>query len=122
VQVLGNLLGNAIKFTPPGGNVSLRAWRDGSDAVFEVADDGPGISPADQVHLFDKYWQARTTDRRGVGLGLAISKGIVEAHGGRLWVESEPGMGSRFCFTIPALPVSVHSFTGQREPAISKRA
>jgi len=122
VQVLGNLLGNAIKFTPPGGNVSLRAWRDGSDAVFEVADDGPGISTADQAHLFDKYWQARATDRRGVGLGLAISKGIVEAHGGRLWVESEPGIGSRFYFVVPALPIPVHSFTGQREPAISKRA
>jgi len=122
VQVLGNLLGNAIKFTPPGGNVSLRAWRSGSDAVFEVADDGPGISAADQAHLFDKYWQARATDRRGVGLGLAISKGIVEAHGGNLWVESELGIGSRFSFAIPAIPVALASFTAQREPAISKRA
>ena len=121
-QVLGNLLGNAIKFTPPGGNVSLRAWRDGGEAVFEVADDGPGISSADQAHLFDKYWQARATDRRGVGLGLAISKGIVEAHGGRLWVESEPGLGSRFYFVIPAVPAPLESFTAEREPAISKRA
>jgi signal transduction histidine kinase len=115
-------LGNAIKFTHPGGNVSLHVWRDGSDAVFEVADNGPGISAADQAHLFDKYWQARSTDRRGVGLGLAISKGIVEAHRGRLWVESEPGIGSRFYFTIPAVPVITRSFTSQREPAISKRA
>jgi signal transduction histidine kinase len=122
IQVLGNLLGNAIKFTPPGGNVSLRAWRNGDDAVFEVADDGPGIPPADQAHLFDKYWQARANDRRGVGLGLAISKGIVEAHGGHLWVESEPGMGSRFYFIIPAIPLAAYSFTAQREPAISKRA
>jgi signal transduction histidine kinase len=122
LQVLGNLLGNAIKFTPPGGNVWLRAWRDSGDAVFEVADDGPGISAADQAHLFDKYWQARATDRRGVGLGLAISKGIIEAHGGRLWVESEPGIGSRFYFTIPAIPATVHSFPAQREHAISKRA
>jgi K+-sensing histidine kinase KdpD len=122
VQVLGNLLGNAIKFTPPGGNVALRAWRDGADAVFEVSDDGPGISEADQAHLFDKYWQARSTDRRGVGLGLAISKGIVEAHGGRLWVESELGIGSRFYFAIPAIPVITHGFTAPREAAISKRA
>jgi signal transduction histidine kinase len=121
-QVLGNLLGNAIKFTPPGGNVALRAWREGNDAVFEVADDGPGIPLTDQPHLFDRYWQARSTDRRGVGLGLAISKGIVEAHGGRLWVESEPGIGSRFCFTIPAIPVVPQSFTVEREAAISKRA
>ena len=121
-QVLDNLLGNAIKFTQPGGHVALRAWRDGGDAVFEVADDGPGIPPADQAHLFDKYWQARSSDRRGVGLGLAISRGIVEAHGGRLWVESEPGVGSRFYFTLPAIPVVTHGFTAQRETAISKRA
>ena len=121
-QVLDNLLGNAIKFTQPGGHVALRAWRDEGEAVFEVADDGPGIPPADQAHLFDKYWQARTSDRRGVGLGLAISRGIVEAHGGRLWVESEPGVGSRFYFTIPAIPVATHGFTPQRETAISKRA
>jgi signal transduction histidine kinase len=122
VQLLGNLLGNAIKITQPGGSVSLRAWRDGDDAIFEVADNGPGISATDQARLFDKYWQARSTDRRGVGLGLAISKGIVEAHGGRLWVESEPGVGSRFYFTIPAIPVITHTFTSQREAAISKRA
>jgi K+-sensing histidine kinase KdpD len=101
VQVLGNLLGNAIKFSPVGGRVHLRAWRERESAVFEVADSGPGISPADQAHLFDRYWQARSTDRRGVGLGLAIAKGIVEAHGGRLWVESDIGRGSRFCVAIP---------------------
>lgn len=122
LQVLGNLLGNAVKFTQPGGNVSLHSWRDGGNAMFEVADDGPGIPLGDQSHLFDKYWQARSSDRRGVGLGLAISKGIVEAHGGRLWVESEPGVGSRFYFLIPAIPAALHTFTGQREPAISKRA
>lgn len=122
VQVLGNLLGNAIKFTPPGGSVTLRSWRDGDEAVFEVSDDGPGISAADREHLFDKYWQARSTDRRGVGLGLAISRGIVEAHGGRLWVESEVGVGSQFYFTIPAIPVVAHGFTGERRTAISKRA
>ena len=102
-QVFGNLLGNAVKFTPEGGKVSLKAWRDGDDVVFEVADTGPGISPENQAHLFDRFWQANRADRRGVGLGLPISKGIVEAHGGRIWIVSEPGKGSRFCVAIPVL-------------------
>jgi len=101
LQVLGNLLGNAIKFSPRDARVRLRSWRDQDSAVFEVADNGPGISAADQAHLFDRYWQARSSDQRGVGLGLAIAKGLVEAHGGRMWVESELGRGSRFCFAIP---------------------
>jgi signal transduction histidine kinase len=106
LQVLGNLLSNAIKFSPAGAHVSLRAWRDGDVALFEVADHGSGISPSDQQHLFDRYWQARSSDRRGVGLGLAIAKGIVEAHGGRMWVESEVGRGSRFRFAIPMVPAA----------------
>jgi signal transduction histidine kinase len=108
-QVLDNLLGNAVKFTPSGGRVSLRAWRDGPDAVFEVADTGPGVSPENQEHLFDRFWQARAADQRGVGLGLPIAKGIVEAHGGRIWVMSTVGHGSRFYFAIPALPVAASS-------------
>ena len=116
VQVLGNLLGNAIKFSPVGGRVCLSARRDGESAVFEIADHGPGISQADQQHLFDRYWQARSSDRRGVGLGLAIAKGIVEAHGGRLWVESEVGRGSRFCFAIPTVA------TARAEPVRVLRA
>ena len=103
VQVLGNLLSNAIKFSPVGGRVRLAASRDGDSAVFEVVDHGAGISPGDQQHLFDRYWQARSSDRRGVGLGLAIARGIVEAHGGRLWVESEVGRGSKFCFALPTI-------------------
>jgi len=106
LQVLGNLLSNAIKFSPVGASVSLRAWREGDIALFEVADHGAGISASDQQHLFDRYWQARSSDRRGVGLGLAIAKGIVEAHRGRLWVESEIGRGSRFRFAIPMVPVT----------------
>jgi signal transduction histidine kinase len=102
-QVFGNLLGNAIKFTPEGGKVSLRAWREGSEIVFEVADTGPGVSPEHLSHLFDRFWQANRTDRRGVGLGLPITKGIVDAHGGRLWVESQPGAGSHFFVALPAL-------------------
>jgi signal transduction histidine kinase len=101
-QVFGNLLGNAIKFTPDGGRISIRAWRDGGMVAFEVADTGPGIPPMDRERLFDRFWQAKPADLRGIGLGLAITKAIVEAHGGRIWVESEPGAGSRFTFVLPA--------------------
>jgi signal transduction histidine kinase len=101
-QVVGNLIGNAIKFTPENGSVRLSATRGETQVEFRVIDNGPGI-PADSVpHLFDSFWQARLTDRRGVGLGLTIAKGIVEAHGGRMWVESSLGEGSTFHFTLPA--------------------
>jgi K+-sensing histidine kinase KdpD len=103
-QVLGNLVSNAIKFTPAGGRVTLRARRDGNEVIFEVADTGPGVSPENQSHLFDRFWQAREGDRRGVGLGLAIVRGIVEAHGGRVWVLSTVGHGSRFFVALPMSP------------------
>ena len=100
-QVVGNLIGNAIKFTPENGWVRLHAICDDKQVEFQVMDDGPGI-PTDSVpHLFDSFWQARLSDRRGVGLGLTIAKGIVEAHGGRMWVESALGVGSTFHFTLP---------------------
>jgi signal transduction histidine kinase len=102
-QVFGNLLGNAIKFTPERGKVSLRAWREGAEIVFEVTDTGPGVSPEHLSHLFDRFWQANRADRRGVGLGLPIVRGIVDAHSGRLWVESQPGAGSHFFVALPAL-------------------
>ena len=101
-QIVGNLLGNAIKFVPESGHVALRAVRDGSEVLFQVEDSGPGIALADVPHLFDKFWQGHKGDHRGVGLGLTIAKGLVEAHGGRIWVESTPGAGSTFCFTLPA--------------------
>jgi signal transduction histidine kinase len=103
-QVLGNLVSNAIKFTPAGGRVTLRARRDGSEVIFEVADTGAGVSPENQSHLFDRFWQARGSDRRGVGLGLAIVRGIVDAHGGRVWVLSTVGHGSRFFVALPMSP------------------
>jgi signal transduction histidine kinase len=101
-QIVGNLMGNALKFTPEQGTVCLRAASQGTQVVFLVVDSGPGISPADIEHLFDSFWQARQNDRRGVGLGLAIAKGLVEAHGGKIWVESTLGAGSTFSFTLPA--------------------
>ncbi|MGZ3330824.1 MAG: sensor histidine kinase [Gemmatimonadaceae bacterium] len=104
-QIVGNLIGNAIKFTPEQGSVRVRALREDSQVEFQVIDDGPGI-PADSMpHLFDSFWQARLSDRRGVGLGLTIAKGIVEAHGGRMWVESTVGAGSTFHFTLPAAAI-----------------
>jgi signal transduction histidine kinase len=101
-QVLGNLLGNALKFTPEGGEVTFGAVRGEREVVFDVSDTGPGIPPEQVEHLFDQFWQARKNDKRGVGLGLTIAKGIVEAHGGRIWCHSVLGAGSTFSFTLPA--------------------
>jgi signal transduction histidine kinase len=100
-QALGNLVGNAIKFTPRGGRVSMSLATAGREAVFSVADTGPGLTPDQQAHLFDTFWQARPDDRRGIGLGLTITKGIVDAHDGRIWVASAPGAGSTFSFALP---------------------
>ena len=104
-QIVGNLLGNAVKFVPGNGRVTLRASRDGPNILFQIEDSGPGIPPADVEHLFDKFWQGRKGDRRGVGLGLTIAKGLVEAQGGRIWVETVLGAGSTFSFTLPAAVV-----------------
>jgi signal transduction histidine kinase len=100
IQVLCNLGANAIKFTPRGGRVILRAEPAEGEVRFSVSDTGSGV-PAEQLeHIFDRYWQANRADRRGVGLGLAIVKGIVEAHGGKVWVESEVGVGTTCYFTV----------------------
>jgi K+-sensing histidine kinase KdpD len=101
-QVLDNLIGNAGKFTQVGGRVVVRAESDANGQVrFVVSDNGPGIAPEAVARLFDRFWQARRADRRGIGMGLTICKGIVEAHGGRIWCESTPGIGTKFYFTIP---------------------
>jgi signal transduction histidine kinase len=101
LQVLENLVGNAIKFTPPGGRITLGAGARAGEVLFWVADTGGGISPDELPHVFDRFWQARKDARKGAGLGLAITRGIVEAHGGRIWVESTLDRGSIFFFTIP---------------------
>lgn len=100
-QIIGNILGNAIKFTPERGKVTMSASADGNNVAIHISDTGPGISAGDIEHLFDNFWQAQRNDHRGVGLGLAIAKGVVEAHGGRIWCESSPGRGSTFSFTLP---------------------
>jgi PAS domain S-box-containing protein len=103
-QVLSNLVGNAIKFTPRGGAIVVRGEDAPGEILVAVEDSGAGI-PAEQLpHIFSQFWQGARTDRRGIGLGLAIAKGIVEAHGGRIWVESTLGAGSTFFFTLPKAP------------------
>jgi signal transduction histidine kinase len=101
LQVLGNLLGNAVKFTPEGGRLTVGAWVQGAEVCFRVRDTGSGIPPEQLPYVFDRYWQAKDAVSRGAGLGLAIAKGIVEAHGGRIWAESTLGQGSTFTFTLP---------------------
>jgi signal transduction histidine kinase len=101
LQLFENLIGNAVKFTEPGGRVTVGATPRDGEVLFWVADTGVGISAEDLPHLFDRFWQARKAGRQGAGLGLPIVKGIVEAHGGRIWVESTPGHGSTFFVTFP---------------------
>ena len=101
-QVLSNLVGNAVKFTPRDGRVVVCAEPIDGGVRFGVKDTGPGIPPDQLPHIFGQFWQAMPSDRRGIGLGLAIAKGIVEAHGGMIWVESQVGSGSNFYFTLPS--------------------
>ena len=105
LQVFANLIANAIKFTPLGGKIDVRLEPAGDTLQFCVSDTGPGIAPEMLDAIFERFWQVRENDRKGHGLGLYISRCIVEAHGGRIWTESKPGWGSRFFFTLP-LPAS----------------
>ena len=102
-QVIFNLLSNAVKFTPTGGAVDVSATRANGEVRIAVADTGPGISPEDQERIFEEFQQteAGLAQNEGTGLGLALSKRLVELHGGRIWVDSEPGKGSTFIFTLP---------------------
>jgi PAS domain S-box-containing protein len=102
LQVFSNLIGNAIKFTPAGGSVSIAVEHRNEDVWVCVSDTGPGIPAESRRHLFDRFWKGYRGDRKGAGLGLAIVKGIATAHGGEVLVESEPGQGSRFSVRLPA--------------------
>jgi signal transduction histidine kinase len=102
-QVLSNLVGNAIKFTPRLGTVGVLATSVGDDIVFTVRDSGEGIPKEHLPHVFDRYWTVKEGNPTGTGLGLYITQGIVEAHGGRIFAESELGQGSEFRFTVPRL-------------------
>jgi PAS domain S-box-containing protein len=100
-QVIGNLVGNAIKFSAPGSTIVLRAGAHEGMVRICVSDAGPGIEAEELDSIFELYWQGQPARRGGAGLGLAIARAIVEAHGGTIWVESEPGRGSSFFFTVP---------------------
>jgi two-component system phosphate regulon sensor histidine kinase PhoR len=101
-RVIGNLLHNAIKFTPDGGIISISAEPLGDDIRVRVSDTGPGVPRDEQARIFERFYkQDRARSKGGTGLGLAIARHIVEGHGGRIWVESTPGQGAAFCFTLP---------------------
>jgi signal transduction histidine kinase len=106
-QVLTNLIGNAIKFTPAEGRVTVSASKNGNENVqVSIADTGPGIPPDEKQKIFDKFYQLAQVGEakpKGTGLGLAICKALVELHGGTIWVESEPSVGSTFYFNLPAV-------------------
>jgi signal transduction histidine kinase len=105
LQVFSNLIGNAIRFSRPGGAIAVRVLRAPDAVRCEVADDGPGIAGDETARVFDRYWQGAPRhghEAGAAGLGLAIAKGIVEAHGGRIWFESAQGRGCSFVFTLPA--------------------
>jgi Amt family ammonium transporter len=105
-QILYNLLSNAVKFTPEYGRIGVRAARRQGEAHFIVWDTGIGITPEDQVRIFEEFQQVETTAARqyeGTGLGLTLAQKFVELHGGRIWVESAPAQGSTFTFTLPLL-------------------
>jgi CheY-like chemotaxis protein len=102
LDVLENLIGNAIKFTSPGGSITIGASALDNQVLVWVKDSGAGIPPEQLPHIFDRFWQADKAERRGLGLGLAICKTIVEAHNGRIWAESAVGAGTTMFFTIPA--------------------
>lgn len=115
-QVLANLIGNAIKFTPVGGEVTVRCEPLEGELLVAIIDTGPGIPPEDVPHLFDRFWRAARTTELGTGLGLSIARNLVLAHGGRIWVHSQVGAGTTFCFTLPfarpeALPEALATST-----------
>lgn len=101
LQVFGNLIGNALKFTPPGGCITVRGTQDPKSVIFQVQDTGPGIPDSDLKNVFKPYWQAKKTAHMGAGLGLAIVRGIIDAHGGTVSATNAAGGGALFTFTIP---------------------
>ncbi len=118
VQVYTNLIDNAIKHTPPGGKILLRATPKDAGVLVQVRDTGEGIPAADLPHVFDRFYQVdksrQRSQREGAGLGLTITRGIIEAHGGRIWVESQEGAGTTFSTWLPALTSDASTITARR--------
>ena len=100
-QVIGNLLANALKFTEPAGRILVRARLAAPFVEVSVSDTGSGIAAEELPRVFDRFWQSNRTSGRGTGLGLAIARGIVEAHGGSIWLDSVVGKGTTVTFTLP---------------------
>jgi signal transduction histidine kinase len=120
-QVLSNLLGNASKFSPEGTTITVKATRESREVLVEVIDRGAGISHENLPHIFEPYWRASQQRQQGLGLGrlgLAIAKGIIDAHRGRLWAESRIGAGSRFLFTLPLCEDSSVQTSDSKKPRI----
>ena len=111
MQVVKQFVENALKYTPEGSPIDISAELQSGRIVIGVADRGPGIAENERAHIFDKFFRGRRHrfDTKGTGMGLAIAKGIVEAHGGRIWVESEPGQGSAFYFSLAAIAGGSHT-------------
>jgi len=101
MQIFSNIVGNAVKFTPKGGSITISATGGAEQVQFAVRDTGPGIAPVMLDHLFERFWQAEEGAQKGRGLGLYIAKQLVEAQGGRIWAESRPGVGTMMAFTLP---------------------
>jgi signal transduction histidine kinase len=102
IQVFAHVVGNAIKFSGEGGEIRVSVAADGAVVCFTVTDNGPGMTPEELQNMYDRYWQAKRRNREGIGLGLSLTKGIVEGHGGRVWAESAIGTGTTVHFTLPS--------------------
>ena len=101
-HVLVNLLTNAVKFSPADSRVVVGAYRAGDEVVVSVTDEGAGVAPEEKERIFDRFYQSRNGDHaRGTGIGLTIAQRFTAQHGGRIWVDSEPGQGATFSFTMP---------------------
>ncbi len=112
-QVLNNLISNAIKYTKSGGRIKIKAYDKDNYLVVDVSDNGIGISPEDQLRLFDKFYRVEsglTQEVGGTGLGLTITKSIINKHGGDIWVKSSPGKGSTFSFNLPVSSVDLKAY------------